>query len=66
MLKESELPLHRTAFAVARWLRDAPKEAAGRSKVFASLLSILQSEGQPLGLRGQAMAAFVTSGHPGA
>jgi HEAT repeat protein len=66
MLKASELPLHRTAFAVARWLRDAPKEAAWRGKVFASLLTILQSEGQPLGLRGQAMAAFVTSGDPGA
>ncbi len=66
LLKGSELPLHRTAFAVARWLRDAPKEAAWRGKVFASLLTILQAEGQPLGLRGQAMAAFVTSGDPGA
>ena len=66
MLKGSELPLHQAAFAVARWLRDAPKEAAWRGKVFASLLSILQSEGQPLGLRGQAMAAFVTSSDPGA
>jgi HEAT repeat protein len=66
MLKGSELPLHHPAFAVARWLRDAPKEAAWRGKVFASLLTILQSEGQPLGLRGQAMAAFVTSGDPGA
>jgi HEAT repeat protein len=66
MLKGSELPLHHPAFAVARWLRDAPKEVAWRGKVFASLLTILQSEGQPLGLRGQAMAAFVTSGDPGA
>ncbi len=66
MLKESSLPLHNEAFAVARWLRDAPKEAAWRAKVFASLLSILQAEGQPLGLRGQAVAAFVTSGDPGA
>jgi HEAT repeat protein len=66
MLKESNLPLHSYAFAVARWLRDAPKESAWRSKAFASLLAILQAEGQPLGLRGQAMAAFVTSGDPGA
>jgi HEAT repeat protein len=66
MLKESNLPLHGHAFAVARWLRDAPKESAWRSKAFASLLTILQAEGQPLGLRGQAMAAFVTSGDPGA
>ena len=66
LLNESDLPLHSQAFAVARWLRDAPKEAAWRSKVFASLLTILQAEGQPLGLRGQAMAAFVISGDPGA
>ena len=66
MLKGSELPLYSQIFAVARWLRDAPKEATWRSKVFASLLSILQAEGQPLGLRGQAMAAFAASGDPGA
>ena len=66
MLQESDLPLHSQVFAVARWLRDAPREAAWRGKVFARLLTILQAEGQPLGLRGQAMAAFVTSGDPGA
>lgn len=66
LLKESNLPLHNHVFTVARWLRDAPREAGWRSKVFASLLTILQAEGQPLGLRGQAMAAFVTSGDPGA
>ena len=66
LLKESELPLHSKSFAVARWLRDAPKEIVWRNKAFASLLAILQAEGQPLGLRGQAMAAFVTSGDPGA
>ena len=66
LLKESALPLHRQTFIVARWLRDAPKDCAWRSKAFASLLAILQAEGQPLGLRGQAMAAFVTSRDPGA
>lgn len=66
LLKESDLPLQNQAFTVARWLRDAPKEAKWRSKVFACLLAILQGEGQPLGLRGQAMAAFVASGDPGA
>jgi HEAT repeat protein len=65
LLKESELPLHSSSFAVARWLRDAPREIVWRNKVFASLLGILQAEGQPVGLRGQAMAAFVTSGDPG-
>ncbi|MFT3895609.1 MAG: NACHT domain-containing protein [Anaerolineales bacterium] len=66
MLKDSDLPLHAQVFAVARWLRDAPKEAPWRAKVFQSLLTILQAEGQPLALRSHAMAAFVTSGDPGA
>lgn len=66
LLKESELPLHQAIFTVAHWLRDAPKNAVWRGKVFASLLQILQAEGQPLGLRGQAMAAFVSSGDNGA
>ncbi len=66
LLKESSLPLHKQIFTVARWLRDAPREMAWRAKIFASLLTLLQAEGQPLGLRGQAMAAFVVSGDPGA
>jgi HEAT repeat protein len=66
MLKESDLPLHSHVFAVARWLRDAPKDCVWRGKVFQSLLTILQAEGQPLALRSHAMAAFVMSGDPGA
>ncbi|MGB8984846.1 MAG: HEAT repeat domain-containing protein [Anaerolineales bacterium] len=66
LLKESDLPLYSHVFAVARWLRDAPRECGWRNKVFATLLALLQAEGQPLGLRGQAVAAFVTSGDPGA
>jgi HEAT repeat protein len=66
MLKESDLPLHSSSLAVARWLRDAPREITWRNKAFANLLATLQAEGQPSGLRGQAMAAFVTSGDPGA
>lgn len=66
MLKESRLPLHSQTFAVGRWLRDASREADWRNKAFASLLAILQAEGQPITLRGQAMAAFVMSDDPGA
>jgi len=66
LLKESDLPLYSHVFAVARWLRDAPRECGWRNKVFATLLALLQADGQPLGLRGQAVAAFVTSGDPGA
>jgi HEAT repeat protein len=66
LLKQSDIPLHAPTFAVARWLRDAPKEAKWRAKVFGALLTILQAEGQPTALRAQAMAAFVVSGDPGA
>jgi len=66
MLKESTLPLHIFAFTVARWLKDAPKQAAWRAKAFASMMNLLQAEGQPLALRAQAMAAFALSGDPGA
>jgi len=66
LLKESDIPLHVQTLTVARWLRDAPKEAAWRAKAFAALLKILQAEGQPAALRAQAMAAFVTSGDAGA
>jgi hypothetical protein len=66
MLKESALPLHSHTFIVAHWLRDVPKQAPWRAKAFASLLNILQAEGQPLSLRAQAMAAFVLSNDPGA
>lgn len=66
LLKNSDLPLHSSTFIVARWLRDVPKNAKWRAKVFASLLSILQAEGQPITLRAQAMAAFITSGDSGA
>lgn len=66
MLKQSDIPLQSQAFTVARWLRDAPKSATWRGKVFAALLAILQADGQPTALRGQAMAAFVVSGDPGA
>jgi len=65
LIKQSDLPLHSSTFVVAGWLRDAPKEAKWRAKVFASLLTILQAEGQPATLRAQAMAAFVASGDPG-
>jgi HEAT repeat protein len=66
MLKESGLPLHSHTFTVAHWLRDVPKQAPWRAKAFASLLNILQAEGQPISLRAQAMAAFVLSNDPGA
>ena len=60
----SRLPMHRPLFAAARWLRDAPRNAPWKGKLFATLAAILQTEGLPLNLRGQAMAAFVVSNDP--
>jgi HEAT repeat protein len=66
LLGFSRLPMHRPLFAAARWLRDAPRNAPWRGKLFGALAAILQTEGIPLNLRGQAMAAFVVSNDPNA
>lgn len=66
MMEFSRMPMHRPLFAMARWLRDAPRNAAWRGKLFGTLAALLQTEGIPLSLRGQAMAAFVVSNDPNA
>ncbi len=65
LLDWSRLPMQRPMLAAARWLRDAPKTAAWRGKIMAALADLLQTEGLPLGLRAQAVAAFVASSDPG-
>ena len=64
LLEFSRLPMHRPLLSAARWLRDAPREAPWRGKVMAALADLIQSEGLPLGLRGQALAAFIYSNDP--
>jgi HEAT repeat protein len=66
LLETSSLPMHRPLFAAARWLRDVPKDAPWRGKLFGALAALLQTDGIPLNLRGQAMAAFVVSNDAGA
>lgn len=66
LLEFTRLPMHRPLFAAARWLRDAPRNAPWRGKLFSALAGVLQTEGIPLNLRGQAMAAFVISSDPSA
>ncbi len=66
LMEFSRLPMHRPLLAAARWLRDAPKNAPWRGKLFGTLAAILQTEGIPLSLRGQAMAAFAISNDPNA
>ena len=61
MLEWSRLPIHRPLISAARWLRDAPRDAPWRGKIMAALARVLQTEGLPSALRGQALAAFVAS-----
>jgi len=55
-------PLSRNLLIPARWLRDAPRQMAWRGRVMAKIVELLQQTGQPLGLRGQALCAFLQSG----
>jgi HEAT repeat protein len=64
MLEWSRLPMHRPLLAASRWLRDAPRNAVWRGKLMGTLANLLQTEGLPLALRGQALAAFITSNDP--
>jgi HEAT repeat protein len=64
MLEWSRLPMHRPMLTTARWLRDAPRDAPWRGIVMAALVDLLKTEGLPLSLRGQALAAFTASNDP--
>jgi HEAT repeat protein len=66
LLEFSRMPMHRPLLGAARWLRDAPRNAPWRGRLFSTLASLFQTEGIPLSLRGQAMAAFAISNDPGA
>ncbi|MGC1374948.1 MAG: HEAT repeat domain-containing protein [Anaerolineales bacterium] len=56
--------LHRPSLSAARLLREAPRNAPWRAALMSNLAGILQGEDQPIGLRGQVMAAFALSGDP--
>ena len=66
LLKIEDPLLQRPLLNAARWLREAPREAKWRGKIMAGLARVLQDESSPRALRGQAMAAFVLCGDPGA
>jgi len=64
MLEWSRSPIQRPLISAARWLRDAPRDAPWRGKIMAALARLMQTEGLPSALRGQALAAFVASDDP--
>ena len=65
LLDQSDRPLSRNLLVPASWLRDAPARAPWCGEVMVRLADLLQQTGQPLGLRGQALAAIVQSGNTG-
>ena len=65
LLAQMDRPLSRNILVPSRWLHDAPPQAPWRANVMANLADLIQHSGEPLGLRGQALAALVQSGDPG-
>ena len=59
-------PLERNTMIVARWLRDSQVETKWRNQVMEALVNLLRIPGQPLGFRGQVLAAILLGGDPGA
>jgi len=57
--------LQRNILTVARWLRLASLESEWKISLMENLVSLLRTPRQPLGLRGQVMAAMVRSGDEG-
>lgn len=66
LLQQPDSLLRRPLLNAGRWLRDAPRDAPWRGRIMAGLAQLLQTEGLPRALRGQAMAAFAWSSDPGA
>ncbi len=66
LLAQSDRPLSRNLLMPARWLHEASARSPWCGEVMAKLADLLQQTGQPLGLRGQALAAIVLSGNAGA
>jgi hypothetical protein len=59
LLAEVDRPLARNLLTAARWLRDGSPLAPWREPLMTKLMELIQQEGQPLGLRGQAVAALI-------
>lgn len=64
LLTIDDAMLQRPGLSAARLLREAPRSAPWRAVLMSKLVKILQSEDQPIGLRGQVIAAFALSGDP--
>jgi hypothetical protein len=61
IVSTQDRPLSQNLLMAARWLRDAPTNSPWRGRLMTKLVELLQQNGQPLGLRGQALTAFILS-----
>jgi hypothetical protein len=65
-LIENDTLLHGRLFSVAEWLRDAPKEnIRWRINLMRSLVTTLQSDQLPAGIRARCLGALISSGDAG-
>ncbi|HTX92421.1 MAG TPA: HEAT repeat domain-containing protein [Anaerolineales bacterium] len=64
LMAKQDRPLSRNLLTPARWLRDASRQAPWRGQVMAKLAELMKQTGQPLSLRGQALAAFIQTEDP--
>jgi HEAT repeat protein len=64
LIETPTAPLFRDLLAAARWLRDAPPQAAWRSKLMRALVSLIQVETLPLSIRARLVGAFFLSRDP--
>lgn len=60
-IQESEEPLYRGLFQLARWMKDTPAQTPWRSTLIDILTKLLQREMLPMPIRHRALAALVYS-----
>lgn len=65
LIDVSDFPLHLNILIVARWIRDASPDSIWRTTILEKLVEIIRLPDQPLGLRGQVLAAMVKSNDEG-
>ncbi len=61
MLYTNNAPLHAELLACARWLADAPENAPWRAAVLRKLVTLIQQNDLPFGLRGRLLGAFIAA-----
>lgn len=61
LIDHAEAPLYRTLLLTARWMKDSPPEAEWRAHTMRSLVTHLQNDLLPLGMRARIIAAFLLS-----